>query len=74
MGEGAISWRSLWALKEWTEVNVGAEDREDQASESFLVLSPSCCMDPLLLQCLSWGLTAETLEANPGLIHRGSGP
>lgn len=47
-------------------MNVGAEDREDRASESFLVLSPSCCMDPLLLECLSWGLTAKTLEANPG--------
>lgn len=47
-------------------MDIRAEDREDGASESFLVPSLSCCTDPMQLEGLSWGLTAETLEANPG--------
>jgi hypothetical protein len=33
MGEGTDTQRSLWVLKEWTEVDRWAEDREDGASE-----------------------------------------
>lgn len=47
-------------------MDVRAEDREDGALESFIVPFPSCCIDPMLLEGLSWGLTAKTLETNPG--------